>query len=75
MQFMVPFIKICTVPNENFPPIPVNENVESTDAWKNNFLLDELEITESPEILYQPHSPQLNTSSSSIVATIKHSKL
>lgn len=42
----------------NLPPIPSDENVETTDMWENT-LLDTSEVTESSEIQNQPHSPQL----------------
>lgn len=40
-------------------PIPVDENVEATDEWENNSLLDESEIIVYLETLNQPHSSQL----------------
>ncbi|CAI6359219.1 unnamed protein product [Macrosiphum euphorbiae] len=60
MQFTVPFLKTSAVPSGNLPPIPSDENVETTDMWENT-LLDTSEVTESSEIQNQPHSPQLET--------------
>lgn len=47
MQFTVPFIKTNAVPSGNLPPISLEENVESTDTWENNSLLNLSEITVS----------------------------
>lgn len=60
MQFTVPFLKTSAVPSGNLPPIPSDENVESTDMWENT-LLDTSEVIESSEIQDEPHSPQLET--------------
>lgn len=60
MQFTVPFLKTSAVPSGNLPPIPSDENVESTDMWEST-LLDTSEVTESSEIQDQLHSPQLET--------------
>jgi len=35
MQFTVPFLKTSAVPSGNLPPIPSDENVETTDMWEN----------------------------------------
>jgi len=56
----VTFLKTSAVPSGNLPPIPSDENIESTGMWENT-LLDTSEITESSEIQDQPHSPQLET--------------
>lgn len=61
MQFTIPFLKSSVIPSGNLPLIPSDENVESTDTWENNSLLDISDITESSEIQDQPHSPQLET--------------
>ncbi|KAL4152940.1 hypothetical protein QTP88_000773 [Uroleucon formosanum] len=48
MQFTVPFLKTSAVPSGNLPPIPSDENVETTDMWENT-LLDTSEHSSQPE--------------------------